>query len=380
MKRIKDFLRSEVFIEGLNFENMLNSLLKHGVEIFRLQKIDSTHIKFEVFDSKALKIIDLYADSCYNVCVRKLPSIFRFWDYAKQHIGILIGAFILLVMCVLYSQFIWQIKVVGLERGKNESIVQALNNSGVHVGSLKNSANLAELSNFLSESFDDIGLVSVNIVGTSLIVNIFERPFVEELHDSGRIYSNFDGVITRINLFSGTCLVEVGQKVESGQLLVDSYIRDSSGVVQNVSARAEIFADVYYTKTQVFDENEQYFERTGESYTSKVLIMLGQTNDKHAISPYKYYETETVQQPINYRNGIPIKLEMLIFYELKEIVRYAKFKDVQSEIVAKLKEQVRDGIPMGLEIIEEFINITPYEGKYLISVSIQTNQRIDVQK
>src|SRR5699024_8221798 len=102
-----------------------------------------------------------------------------------------------------------------------------------------------------------------------------EAVLPEEMQGSFQpIVSDYDGMITHINLIQGTPNVKVGDIVQKGDVLVYPYVADGEGQVMPVLPRAEIKADVWLSENEVFYEYQIKQERTGRKIECGTITLF----------------------------------------------------------------------------------------------------------
>ncbi len=160
----------------------------------------------------------------------------------KKRAGFLAG-FILLVLSVsLLSSVIWSIDVVGNEKISDEEILEIFEDLGVHIGAAKISLNVESILDTVLESTDRITWASLNIDGSSAIIEVRERLVPSrKIQDEApcNVVASCDGQIEILEAFNGTAEIAVGDGVQRGDLLV-------SGVIENKDLSSSLcHADAY---------------------------------------------------------------------------------------------------------------------------------------
>jgi len=105
---------------------------------------------------------------------------------------------------------------------------------------------IKDVENAIIDNFDELSFVSCIIEGQTLVLNIKEKLLLEEVFGQFRpIFAQNSGMITQIDLISGTAVVKTGDFVRKGDVLVEPFVIDTSGQKREVKANAKIYAKIY---------------------------------------------------------------------------------------------------------------------------------------
>ena len=112
---------------------------------------------------------------------------------------------------------------------------------------------------------EQIGWISLNIMGSTMSVNIEEKapkPDTPDFKTPCNIKANNDGVITSIKTARGETKVMKGSGVVKGDLLVSGIVETKQETIEYVHASAEIMADVIYKKEYTIPQSYEYYSLT----------------------------------------------------------------------------------------------------------------------
>ena len=122
--------------------------------------------------------------------------------------------------------------------------------------------NSKEIINKVRLKRNDIAWMGIEIKGTNAIVKISkatEKPEIIDETDYCNIISNKQGIITKINVQSGTSAVNVGDVVNIGTILINGWMEGKYTGIRYVHAKGNIQAKVWYTKSKkiLYNTTEQ---------------------------------------------------------------------------------------------------------------------------
>ena len=244
-------------VRGRQLSRFLNLCSRNGIRLWR--------IRYDVEHSLRanLRLLDFYDLKPY---LRKTKTKIRiiskrgfpFWCYRHPKLK---WFFCLTLICICigcYSlNYVWDIRIQGNSKVSTLDILTCLKSHQVDVGLKKQEIDCSEIETFLRENFHQIGWTSVYLDHTNLCIEVKESLYdVMEGQDyiENKQYdfvANKDATILSIVTRTGTALVQEGQDVKKGDILVlgQSVILDDSGENKTtlfIKADAQVEALVVY--------------------------------------------------------------------------------------------------------------------------------------
>ncbi len=125
----------------------------------------------------------------------------------------------------LLSSFVWTVQVEGDERLNREEILSACEKMGLQPGAWKRAVDMDTITDGLLLEFSDISWVSVGMKGTAVTIRLAETIEKTELVDRNTpcdIVAAADGIVIQITAERGTPVVQAGDVVKKGDLLISS--------------------------------------------------------------------------------------------------------------------------------------------------------------
>ena len=368
---IRKKARSHFKIKSLNREKIFNKISQQFV-IYDVKQRDG-FIEFEVDESdgedveKFLNQQNVKIHSAVHKGLRrKILNILKMW-------GVVAGLAIGIALYSLQYFFVFKIEVWGCDE-LNESEVANFVKENM-TSRFKGNIDTQRLEISIRDNFELVSSVSVAIVGQSLIVNINEAILPEELNGEFEpIVSQYDGLVTEINLVQGTLNVKQGDIVQKGDILVYPYIIDGDGEQRPVQPKAEIFADVWVEKEDVFYEYQIVEERTGRKIECSEVTLFGlviysNTNE----NTFESFESEKTSSYIAENNILPLIYTKYTFYETKttEIIR--NFEQEKDDLFENLRQKTLIYLPENAIIKDEKSSVKEMAGVFYLSYIITTS-------
>lgn len=212
-----------ISIEGYYIEKFINMCISKRIFLWNMRREKSTFLlaNISIKDFKRLKTI-IKKTKCKVEINRKSGIPFLLNKYRKRKIFI-IAFLIITILVFITSRFIWHIEISGNERISTEDILESLKDSGLKLGIYKSKINTQNIIRKIRLDRDDIAWMSIDVNGTNAIVKIVEntrKPDIMNKTDYCNIVANKSGVIEKISAKTGTIMVNVGDVVKEGTLLV----------------------------------------------------------------------------------------------------------------------------------------------------------------
>lgn len=348
-----NFKNKTIFkIKGLNQERSFNNISK-TVSIYNIKKEDDGTSQFEVDYKDAKKTKKFLEQQDFQILsVTNHGILFKFKNLFTRY-GIVAGLIFCLLFYLLQYNFILQVKVLGepseIQSLIKEYVVENLNSN------FKYNIDTKEIENSIKAEFDQVSSVSVAIYGQTLLINYNPSTIPEEMRgEFDPIVSEYDGMITDIELVSGTLNVKVGDIVQKGDVLVYPYIIDTDGETRQVTPSAKITANVWFSETITHYDYRLETKRTGKKIVSS-FVKLGDlviySHDKE--NNFQEYDVETYSQPLTKNLLLPFTLEKIVYYQTQTDEIIEPFEEVREEVIEKAREKTLIFLDKNAIIINE---------------------------
>lgn len=245
----------------------------------------------------------------------------------RLRLGMAVGALLGAVLVTVATNVVWDVRIDGADALHLPTLREQLVSCGLHVGAWMPSLDTDAVESRLLLCSEEVAWVSINLRGTVARVQV--RPMARPqgaIHAApSNLVAQSDGVIDSVKLISGQVIVEPGELVRRGQLLV-SGVRDSEAQGYGIgAAQGEVLARVEQVLTVQIDRVEQQKSYIGQKNTQKTLFFFGKSIKvfKNAITTEQNCDIirkiETLCLPGG--RALPISVETLAarLYEWREV-------------------------------------------------------------
>lgn len=248
--------------------------------------------------------------------------------------GLYVGVVLLFVFLRVMSGFIWTIDVEGNEITKTEDIIAVCEKIGITEGMRSSKIKPKVQREQLLLELDSLSWAALNVEGSRLTVNVSE---IREEDKSKGLPTNLkaraDGIVKKINVTAGYCIVKPGDTVKQGDILVSGVIEASDGT-RFVRSAGSITAET--TRSITLERKYEYIKEyeTGAVNSRSVLEIFALKLPLFLGSETQKYNSEiTVKQLKLFGKSLPIKI-----YNKKYRIKKEEIRTLSKEKLAEMLE------------------------------------------
>ncbi len=320
------FLLGSITIElSGSIEHFLNELYKNEIKVWDLHKTECGKLQITIYAFSFKKINKVCDKTKVKMMVLKTNGAL-FWvkRYRKRY-GIAIGVVLFVLTIWLSSLFVWRIEVEGCKTVTSYDVVTRLKQNGLYEGVLKNKIEVAKIENEFLKNYDSVSWISINIKGTTAYVEIREideQPDLVNNSEPCNIYAIRDGIIVSIDDYMGYSVVNVGDAVTAGDLLVSGNYTDKYGVEYKLHSYAKVMAQTVHSHSVSVPFVTTEHIKTGTEinrYSLKLTrFIIPLYFNKKII--YNNYDITKSEKLLNFGNGfvLPIGITKTTYTEVEK--------------------------------------------------------------
>lgn len=281
----------------------------------------------------------------------------------RSRIGFVVGAALFFVVINFMALFIWSIDVQGNERVNKDDIVAALHKVGIVEGAKISNVDASNVRQLLLLEMPELSWAAINIEGTKVTVDVREVNIVpDKIKDDQpcNLKANRDGRILGHRVIEGQMVVQVGDAVIAGDLLVSGTLEHTGGETSLKHSSGEVFAETMRTISFTAPFNRIEKVRNGNVHTKKVFNFFGVQIPLYLGSVQGTYEKQKSTWDLAFGDEkLPISVVTAEFYETEDVRvsldESGALEKARQSIIELEKDQLN-----GIEIIskEETVNVT----------------------
>jgi similar to stage IV sporulation protein len=360
-----------ISLQGPGIARLLNLTVKNRIYFWDLNyQANTVTVKIRPRDFKRLRPL-LKKTGCRVKILQKKGTPFILLQGWRRK-GLLVGIILFCLTQYLLSQFIWQINIQGNEGVNTGKVAAILENSGVRKGVLKSNVDLSDLERKLLLELEGLQWVGVSLDGVCLNVQVIERqgePPPEEVVTN--LIAAKDGLVVDILVLAGEAVVDIGDTVQKGQVLISGKVTIEEENEENNGEPVEKSIDVRPKgKVEALVWYESYAEaplyrvikrKTGvhsRSFSLRIkdreYLLWGSQN-----SPYRNYELEKIKRAFAWRNlCLPVELLNNNYWEfeveIQPVSPQEALQQARSEAFKKVGAQLSRGTVIKKRMASEY--------------------------
>ena len=226
----------------------------------------------------------------------------------------------------------------------------------------------------------------IDIEGTNVKVKIVkakEEPEIINNNEYCDIVAKKSGTITKIIAQNGTAVVNEGDKVNVGDILIKGIMDGKYTEPRRVHSLGIIEAEINYEKTkEVFFEKDEYIE-TGKQENKYELNYKNKKIKLYKnLSTFEFYKTEYTSKKLRLLENfyLPISITKIINKEqTKELKKYTLNEAIEFA-VKELTLKLENEIPSTENIIDKNVKTTENEASVVVTLNYKTIEEIGESK
>lgn len=387
--RLWNYLRGYVIIrvEGLTLEKFINLAIAKNIYLWDIIRVDYTTLeaKISINGFKALKPVVRRVGCRVNIISKNgYPFFINKFKYRKM---LAFGFVIALIIVFFLTSLIWSIDIKGNERISSDEVLGYLEDMGVELGTPKRKIDVTEIKKQLLTSVESLSFVRAEIKGTKLIIEIKEsdlKPNEVDRKYNCHIVASKKAVIEKITAKNGKSIVEKGDIVKEGQILISGIINEEN--LENpylVHSEGEVFGKTWYNKVLKEPIVKEIKEETGETFTTKE-VKLG-NKGIHLINgeiPFSNYIEEVQSKKLFSWKEFSLPFE-IIEHKYKEVKIQKVTRNIDS--LKKISsyegvKQLMEELPEGAQVISKDVSYTIDGNNLITTVTVEVIEEIGVKQ
>ncbi|MBQ3567555.1 MAG: sporulation protein YqfD [Anaerotignum sp.] len=277
-----------------------------------------------------------------------LPVILnRFRKKQVWSFGLLLFAAGLYVL----SSFVWTVRVEGNERMAEKDILSACEEMGLQPAAWKKNVDTAAVTKGLLTQFSELSWVSVGIHGTDAVIRLAETIEKAEMVDRVTpcdVVAAQDGVIVSVTAERGTPLVQAGDVVQKGDVLISSElpvgVEGEEQYTDYTAAEGAVTARIWQrlTEEMTFRYEEKQYSGVEEKNGS-ILFSEKELDIIHPDGAGKWEKTMLSEQPLMLGDfRLPLSLKQEIWKEYEIVEKERTLEETKSLLEEKLRKKTEN--------------------------------------
>lgn len=355
-----------VTVEGLDTESFLNYLIRNKIYVYNVNRMEKSKIQFNIDRNNYKKLKKIHRSNKFKIKVKKQTGIPFIAKRIYTYRGMVICAIISLIILMSTSQFVTDVYITAPEGIDKTALKKELYIQGVRPGVYKKSIDRKIVRENIMGKFKQIAYVSINVKGTNIFVNITKKDESQNSDENSNycnIIAQKDGIIEKIVPRSGEAIVQEGDIVKKGDVLING---------ANTTAQPEVWATTFYEAKKTSNYIDIKNQRTGNK---KNVYTISFYDKKYKILrniKYRDYEIENNIKELRIGDyTFPVKITVSTFYEVKKVENKIDVEKLKKELSSKVLKQLEYTIPVSARILDvkDKYNVDKSMIEYVVTVT-----------
>jgi similar to stage IV sporulation protein len=335
-------------------EEFLNLCARYNIAFWDVRRVNEAQLEMMVLRAGVKLLTRLEKYSGFEMNVIKSTGAAVLAGRLRHRYAFIGGMLFFIAMVWVLSMHVWQIDVYGNENVSDEQILAQLEELGLDLGTFGLSVDSEYLSNRMIMRIPELSWFAVNIKGSRAQVLVRERVAKPEIHDPDEpvmVVAAKSGVIEKIVTLEGTKILDRGNTVLQGDIIVSGIAENISGESRTVHASAIVYARTWYTISARLPGQSMVKEYTGKEKIKTALIIAGKRINFSLNSGIEWpdYDKITLERTIELPMGgiLPVTFvtERYLQYEAKtvSITQQQAEELLMPELMQRLEEEIDGG-------------------------------------
>ena len=328
----------------------MNAILINSLSYKSSKILDDGALELKIKASSRAKFQSVLEDNSIDADFSKNLGAFAYISRYNRRFGLFFGALLLFICVYVSSLFVWRIDVEGNDMVSYEEIVSTLEKSGFSLGSFIPTIDYDALHNKFLLNSNEISWISVNIKGNVATVLVKERLIENDKPSNTytNVIASSDAQILTIQLYEGKKVVNIGDVVKKGDLLVSGVINSQSQGTRYVHSDGVIKGYVNKHILVKIPLNSTKKHYTGNTHTEKTLKIFSKSIN---FSP-KYRNSYIIYDKIEDRKKIcifgrielPIEITTVKYLEYEQVAITHSYDEAVDLAFSELRYKLDDAL------------------------------------
>lgn len=371
MRRMERPWAVAVTAEGLNLGRFVRLAGERGIRLTGLRRMSPKRMSALVREDELPALQEL-----------AFAGGWRLTQGARQGAGQLVqwvhGRWLLaaalcmgVIALVLCSQVVWRIDIEG--GGAYQADIRgAVMELGIHPPMLRRQVDLGALRDALEWRYPRLAWVECGWRGTALVVRPVEGALPDEDRDQNAIMdvvADRDGVIQQVVTVAGTPVVQPGDVVREGEVLIRGEERTSDGAVKPVAARGSVTARVWKSASVRMSAVERVTQYSGQEETMWTIRTPWFDLWPMEESSYEQHDT-AVSETVLCGIFLPLKVRKETRMEAEITARMRNQESLEAEGYAAAVHKLKEKTSADESLIDIWGNCSMIDAENIVSVAV----------
>lgn len=369
IRRLRGSLELELYSASL--ERCLNRWVQAEIPFWDLHRQDALTAHCRIYESDLDAARREAARAQTGLRVLSCAGLPRLMRQLWRRPVLLLGVVLALVSALLLQNFVWFLRVQGNETVSAERILQALSEEGVRFGTWGPDLDSEDLKNRMLNRIPELRWLAVNREGGLVTVLTAERKLERPIVDrSGitNVVATRPGIIQELHVTDGVAVVEPGDSVQAGDVLISGFAEWTTHV-QAMHAAGEVTARTMRQLDVICPDTCMRKVYTGRTETCRSIIFqrkrrkISGNSSIFGMKCDRMIETSAWTLPGGF--SLPVFIETQTLFEYTLVPAELKLETAGQVLCAEAERLVTEQMVAG-EITRTSTQLIPKQDSFLL--------------
>lgn len=367
-------------IEGLNLERLLTRAAQSGILLRRIRRTGLRCLRADVYVHQSDALASLCKSGGWRIREAGCSPMLSAMRRLRRRPTLALALLVYIAGVYLSAQCLWTVRIdyTGKDIGEIRTF---LAQARIAPGRFKSGISPSAVREALMLRLPDLVFTGITWAGSTLVVSCQEGLAGESAlmdGDALDLVAQQDGVITKITAYSGTPLVEVGQAVCAGDVLIAGEERRAKQMHEPVQAQGEVYARVWARAQAKVSMESIHTRETGRT---RRRVTLHTPWHRHVVCdalPFEQQDTSTQIQPVI---GLycPLWREIETMAEIETTALRREADEAAALAMGAARQAALAQCPPGVTILDEWVETDMRDGWMYAAAVLAYESRIGIR-
>lgn len=339
----------KIKIQAMAPERTINLLWKNDIKVRNITRLDISTMIMDIDWKDYNQIKEICSKTDTRVSILGSKGVLYYLFLIRKHLSLIGGCVFFVAVMLFLSTFIWSIEIESDKYLSPYEIRQKLYSYGIKPGISKRKVDFRALEDKMLKETDNIMYFRARIEGSTLKIAVGERvppPEIVEDKENCDIVASMDGQVVEIFSTAGTPMVEAGDIVKKGQVIIKGE-QGKEGATYPVHAKGKVIAKTFHEHEKEIQIKGQRSEKTGNKITNLYIELLGK----------KIYLKKSLNKFTNYDKILDNKghIKYEIYNEMKTIYFDLNPQEVADEACQEFLKKTMESFDKSAKLIDKTV-------------------------
>lgn len=277
MERLSDEIRGYAVIHTVGVEptKLLDKCASEKVDFWGAYPEDEFAVTFCTRLSQAGRALDFGERcGCETQLIGRYGAPILLKRLKKRYL-VWVMPVLLLALLFTAAFYIWKIDITGNETVSDIEILNALEDSGVYLGSFWPRFNSDGIRSQVLLKIPELKWISVSVFGSRALIEVRERTDIPALYDKDepiKIVAAQPGIIEQMSVLQGFAKYKNGQTAAENDTLIDGAVPSTFAKTEIIHAEGSVLARTWYEISAILPMQRDQKTYTGKTHSCYAVI------------------------------------------------------------------------------------------------------------